>query len=127
MTDERNDRPLTTADMVQAGQQGTQSAPQQRMPAEDQAAALISGHEMEQFRARWTAIQAKFVDDPRSAVQEADSLVAELMKRIAETFAKERQGLESQWASGGDANPNTEDLRVALQRYRTFFNRLLSV
>jgi hypothetical protein len=64
------------------------------MPVEDKASALLSGDEMDQFRSRWTTIQAKFVDDPRSAVQEADSLVAELMKRIAETFAKERQGLE---------------------------------
>ncbi len=126
MTDQQNNRPLSTADVVQAGQQGN-AAPQSNPAPSDKAAALLSNEEMDRFRSRWTTIQAKFVDDPRSAVQEADSLVAELMKRIAETFAKERQGLESQWATGGDVNPNTEDLRVALQRYRTFFNRLLMV
>jgi hypothetical protein len=61
------------------------------------------------------------------AVEQADSLVAEVMKRIAEMFANERSSLEKQWASEADVTPNTEDLRIALQRYRSFFNRLLSL
>ena len=76
-------------------------------------------------RNRWTDIPAGFVDEPRHAVEQADSLVAEAIKRLAETFANERNQLEGQWDRGGDVS--TEDLRQALQRYRSFFSRLLSV
>jgi hypothetical protein len=92
--------------------------------ATDAREPLFAGDETEGFRARWQEIQTGFVDEPQQAVQEADSLVAELMQRLAETFSQERSRLESQWAEGGDAS--TEDLRVALQRYRSFFDRLLS-
>ena len=77
------------------------------------------------FRMRWTDIQAAFVDAPRNAVERADSLVAETMKRLAEVFAAERANLEGQWDRGD--NVTTEDLRIALQRYRAFFDRLLNV
>jgi hypothetical protein len=70
-------------------------------------------------------IQAGFVDEPRSAVEQADSLVAGTMKRLAEMFAEERSRLESQWDRGDDVS--TEDLRIALRRYRSFFGRLLSM
>ncbi|CAN7564604.1 hypothetical protein LJR219_004095 [Phenylobacterium sp. LjRoot219] len=82
------------------------------------------GEAMELKRA-WETIQAGFVDEPRAAVQEADHLVATTMKRLADMFAEERAGLESQWDRGDDVS--TEELRVALQRYRAFFGRLLSV
>jgi len=85
---------------------------------------LFAGPDAEQFRSRWQEIQTGFVDEPRRAVEDADSLVADLMQRLAETFSKERSNLEAQWDSGEDAS--TEDLRVALQRYRSFFDRLLS-
>jgi hypothetical protein len=85
---------------------------------------LFAEDETERLRARWQETQASFVDEPQRAVEEADSLVAEFMQRLAETFSQERSRLESQWAEGGDAS--TEDLRVALQRYRSFFDRLLS-
>jgi hypothetical protein len=86
---------------------------------------LLSGNETPAFRSRWDAIQTGFVDEPRQAVEQADSLVAEVMKRLAETFADERAKLEEQWTRG--ENVSTEDLRVALQRYRSFFDRLLSM
>ncbi|MGO9906787.1 MAG: hypothetical protein ACLP4R_16335 [Solirubrobacteraceae bacterium] len=76
------------------------------------------------FQQRWKEIQTRFVDEPRGAVEEADGLVANLMQQLAEGFAKERERLEAQWGRGEDIS--TEDLRVALQRYRTFFQRLLS-
>ena len=76
------------------------------------------------FQQRWEEIQTRFVDEPRGAVEDADSLVANLMQQLAEGFAKERERLEAQWGRGEDIS--TEDLRVALQRYRTFFQRLLS-
>jgi hypothetical protein len=86
---------------------------------------LFAGNEAEEFRHRWADIQTGFVDEPRQAVERADALVAATMKRLAEVFAQERQNLEQQWARGGDVS--TEDLRVALKRYRGFFDRLLSV
>jgi len=86
---------------------------------------LLAGDVANELRTRWTDIQAGFVDEPRRAVEQADSLVAEAIKRLAETFANERNQLEGQWDRGGDVS--TEDLRQALQRYRSFFSRLLSV
>ncbi len=88
-------------------------------------AALFSDSEVGDFRSRWSSIQTGFVDEPRRAVEDADNLVASLMKKLAESFANERAGLEKQWDRGD--NVSTEDLRVALQRYRSFFDRLLKV
>jgi len=86
---------------------------------------LFANQESEDFRHRWNDIQTGFVDEPRQAVERADELVASAIKRLAEIFATERSSLEEQWARGGDAS--TEDLRLALRRYRAFFDRLLSV
>ena len=91
----------------------------------ERATPLFAGNETDDFRHRWTDIQAGFVDEPRQAVENADALVAQAIKRLAEIFAQERSTLEQQWAQGADVS--TEDLRVALQRYRSFFDRLLSV
>jgi hypothetical protein len=77
------------------------------------------------FRSKWDRIQTSFVDEPRTAVQQADELVAQAIKRLAESFANERNRLESQWDRGDQVN--TEDLRVALQTYRSFFQRLLAI
>ena len=76
------------------------------------------------FKARWDVIQQGFVDDPRAAVTDADKLVSDVLQRLSETFDQQHQGLESQWANG---EPSTEDLRGALQRYRAFFERLLTL
>ena len=65
------------------------------------------------------------MDEPKKAVQEADHLVSQTMKRLAEIFSDERKKMEDQWARGDDVS--TEDLRVSLQRYRSFFNRLLAM
>jgi hypothetical protein len=86
---------------------------------------LLAGDVVDQLRQQWTEIQAGFVDEPRRAVERADGLVADAIKRLAETFANERNQLEGQWDRGSDVS--TEDLRQALQRYRSFFSRLLSV
>jgi hypothetical protein len=91
----------------------------------DEMAPLFSTQEADVLQRRWTSIQSGFVDEPRRAVQQADSMVADAMKRLADMFADERAGLERQWDRGGDVS--TEDLRLALQRYRSFFTRLLSV
>jgi hypothetical protein len=86
---------------------------------------LFSESEMGDFRSQWSKIQTGFVDEPRRTVEGADKLVAAVMQRLAEGFANERSGLEKQWDSGD--NVSTEDLRVALQRYRSFFDRLLKL
>ena len=78
-----------------------------------------------ELRDRWQALQARFVDDPREAVSDADALVAELLRDLAKTFDDARSGLEGQWSRGDDVS--TEELRVTLQRYRSFFERLLEV
>ena len=105
------------AEDVEAGRDDTQ-ADAEREP-------LFEAADRERFGESWTGIQAAFVDDPRDAVKEADTLVAELMQRLAETFSAERSRLESQWDS--DEDVSTEDLRIALQRYRSFFGRLLAI
>jgi hypothetical protein len=86
--------------------------------------ALFADHEAADLRKRWSDVQTGFVDEPRRAVEAADHLVADVMKRLAEGFAAERTTLEHQWDRGDSVT--TEDLRVALQRYRAFFDRLLS-
>jgi hypothetical protein len=85
--------------------------------------ALLNHEESEHLRTRWNEIQGKFVDEPRSAVQQADALVSEVIKKITQMFTSEHSSLESQWHQGNDVS--TEDLRKALQHYRSFFNRLV--
>jgi hypothetical protein len=89
------------------------------------AEPLFPTADAQTFRGRWTEVQTGFVDEPRHAVEQADGLVAEMMKQLAEVFADERSKLEEQWSRGDDIS--TEDLRQALRRYRSFFDRLLSV
>jgi hypothetical protein len=84
---------------------------------------LFAGDQRERFTDRWQGIQTSFVDRPRDAVAEADTLVADLMQRLAASFSQERERLEAQWDRGDDVS--TEDLRVALTRYRSF-DRLLA-
>jgi len=133
----RKDRPeeeLTTADLAQ----GQRPVPEPKGPKpvadkrnfgqvskSEDSAPLFPNDELENLRGRWKEIQTAFVDEPRKAVEQADGLVASAMKRLAEMFAAERSKLEQQWDRGDSVS--TEDLRVALQRYRTFFHRLLSV
>ena len=85
--------------------------------------ALLDREESEHLRTRWNEIQGKFVDEPRSAVQQADALVSEVIEKITKIFVNEHSSLEGQWNQGNDVS--TEDLRKALQHYRSFFNRLV--
>jgi hypothetical protein len=95
-----------------------------RAPQEERV-ALFAASESSELRARWDSIQVGFVDEPRKAVQEADALVSDTMKRLADIFSEERQKLEQQWDRSEDIS--TEDFRVALRRYRSFFARLLAI
>jgi len=136
---EQTDERLTTADLAHpaaADEKGPRPVQSERIAtrssevagtagAEQGNAPLFPSNELENLRTEWNRIQTGFVDEPRRAVEEADRLVASAMKRLAEVFAEERSNLERQWDQG--ENVSTEDLRVALQRYRSFFHRLLSI
>ena len=110
------DQNITTADLLErAGK--PDGAPMN--------AALFPATESDDLRRRWNDLQAAFVDEPRSSVEKADQLVASVIQKLAQVFADERSKLESNWSKGGEVS--TEDLRQALRRYRSFFDRLLSV
>lgn len=108
------------------GAAGSETPPTGRVDADGEAtASLLPAERSDRFEQRWHEIQASFVDEPREAVEQADTLVAELMQELASGFSETRSRLESQWDNEG-GEVSTEDLRVALTRYRSFFNRLLS-
>ena len=118
--DDREDRDTSTR-----YDRTTSAAEPTAEPARDRDdAPLLREDEGAELSSRWESIQVTFVDDPRRAVEEADALVARVMQQLADGFARERENLEGQWTRGEDVS--TEDLRVALQRYRSFFQRLLS-
>jgi len=116
----RTDRPTSTAEVAKDLQR-----PDHGDKADEAAEPLFPEKEAGDFRTRWTDIQTGFVDEPRRSVEQADALVAEVIKRLANSFAEERSRLEGQWGRGD--NVSTEDLRVALRRYRSFFDRLVKV
>jgi len=117
------DKPMSTADFARG--MAANTAPKPAVDNSSNQVALFPEHELGDFRQRWQNVQVGFVDDPRNAVKGADELVASLMTRLAQVFSDERGKLEHEWDKG--ENVSTEDLRVALQRYRSFFDRLLSV
>jgi|ERR1700733_6726716 len=155
MNELRNDQELTTADIAnpQRGREyrsaviderptpsqsaapvtqntdqrpiSTQAAPLAEKKEEMGEARLFREEELQGFRSRWDHVQASFVDEPRLAVEQADGLVANVVKRLAEEFSTARADLEKQWDTGGDVS--TEELRQVLRRYRSFFNRLLPI
>jgi hypothetical protein len=123
---------LSTADIASAANRQPGDGDKMRDPAmhpyrtaAENAGPLLPENFTQECRSRWDSVQASFVDEPRSAVQKADELVAECIQRLASTFADERTKLEQQWDRGD--NISTEDLRQSLQKYRSFFNRLLSI
>ncbi|HTJ26787.1 MAG TPA: hypothetical protein VMA36_11560 [Candidatus Limnocylindria bacterium] len=95
-----------------------------RAQQQQQRVDLLPRDVLADFRTRWESVQTGFVDEPRAAVQNAHDLVDQLVDRLAQSFRRERDGLEGTWSAGADVS--TEDLRIALQRYRSFFDRLLS-
>lgn len=123
---EPQDDTLTTAKLAGAGDASAEPSPAAASPAPsaETTGPLLARDEARDFQTRWDGIQASFVDEPRQAVEQADNLVANAMQRLAEVFAAERANLEGQWDRGDSVS--TEDLRVALRRYRSFFGRLLA-
>jgi hypothetical protein len=119
-------RPISTSDLAGADASDEPLARETEVqePESEVREPLLPSDESGRLRDQWLGIQSSFVDEPRRSVQEADALVADVMQRLAASFASERQQLEGQWDRGDDVS--TEDLRVALTRYRSFFDRLLS-
>jgi hypothetical protein len=104
-----------------SGQMGSGHAAQQdgeqreRLIPEDRAAS---------YGQRWDTVKGTFVDEPREAVAQADALVGELLDELETLFHEQRRSIEH----GLDTDEtSTEDLRLALRRYRSFFERLLAV
>jgi hypothetical protein len=95
------------------------------LTADDRHTPIFAGGEADGYRTQWDAIQTGFVDEPRKAVQEADALVDVVIRRLSDVFADERTSLEAQWGKGDEVS--TEDLRLALRKYRSFFERLLTL
>lgn len=145
-TEQRQDQRLSTADLAAAatprqpqdmpeeprevreaprGPDGMSQADGDARRGNEELAALFTPEVAGGFRSRWDAVQIAFVDDPAKAVRDADELVAQVMKSLAESFANERQRFESGMGEAGQAT--TEHQRVALRRYRSFFQRLLSL
>lgn len=115
---------MTTADLANEMRAQKERARDIEPAEESGHAPLFPGNEVETMRTRWQEIQGQFVDDPRNSVQAADELVASTIHRLAEVFADEKSRMEQTWSRGD--NVNTEDLRQAFRRYRSFFDRLLS-
>lgn len=134
MMDEENARRMdddvidASAEPVGNERRMDERASENRTPTtatEDELVPLFEEESAEKFRTRWLAIQSKFVDDPGESVKQADTLVADVIEGITSNFANRRGTLEQQWRGGGTTS--TEDLRIALKQYRSFFNRLLSL
>jgi hypothetical protein len=127
----RDAQQANTAPATQVSPRPPIKATETDKPAANQVdAPLFDEANGSQLRERWLVIQTEFVDEPRNAVEKADALVAEVLKQLTDTFAREREELEAAWSSAGDGTTrevSTEDLRMAIQRYRSFFNRLLAL
>jgi hypothetical protein len=124
---QRNGEAVNTGEERMKNKQTVEGRPDKSRVSrsEDGFAALFGKNGAEHFRTHWLEIQSRFVEDPNLSVKQADELVTNLIKNIMGTFADNRTSLEKQWKSGDKVS--TEDLRVALKRYRSLFNRLLSL
>ena len=115
----------STREQMRAVDKRTEGSNITRLPQRDtERTQLFGPDDSKNLHSRWDGIQGEFVDDPRHAVENADHLVAEAIQILATQFADERGRLEQQWQRSGDVS--TEDLRLALQKYRSFFERLLA-
>jgi len=118
----------TTDEPVENERQMEERIPEHKTPTdtmEEELAPLFEGDEAKKFRSRWLAIQSKFEDDPSASVKQADELVSDVIKNVTMNFSNRRIALEKQW--NGEENTSTEDLRMAIKRYRSFFDRLLTL
>ena len=121
------DERLTTGDESSAARTETEPSKMETEPSSEPSTerSLLADNDLSGLRSRWDDVQAAFVDNPKECVQKADTLVAEVVEQLTTGFSDARSRLEAQWARGEKVS--TEDLRIALKRYRDFFQRLLSV
>jgi hypothetical protein len=124
MSEPRQDYPEEVQDYDQV-RKDEDIRDRQPVPVEKELVPLLDESKAQEFRSRWQDIQTEFVDDPQNSVEQADELVTQVINGITENFANERNSLEDQWNRGEQAS--TEDLRLAMKRYRSFFNRLLTL
>ena len=120
-------KPIDTETIAAAGKGEPELAEIVQSPdgGEPELSSLFSDETERELRTQWHEIQTGFVDEPRRAVEQADELVAQLMQQLAQSFSNQRNSLERQWEQAEKIS--TEDLRLALRRYRSFFERLLSI
>lgn len=111
--------------MAPVGEPAREPDPQAARQTADNDAALFDRDATKDYQDRWLVIQTEFVDEPRQAVEKAESLVGEVVQALTDSFAREHRDMEARWS--GDREVSTEDLRLAIRRYRSFFNRLLSL
>jgi hypothetical protein len=124
---EETNRPVSTADLAYGRAEDKDEGMETSEPVKTQTneqVPLLDEDRSSRYSGRWQDVQARFVDDPRSAVSDADGLVAEIIQQLATSFAEQRQNLEGQWSKGSEVS--TEDLRQAMMQYRSFFQRLLA-
>jgi hypothetical protein len=135
MEGEGRERNLTTADLAasanrpaasprdrsvrEANNDGVQTSKEAKL------APLFNDEAAQAFRSQWDVVQRSFVDDPQEAVRAGDELVAQVIKSLAESFSEQRSVLEGEL--GQTDQSSTENLRLALRRYRSFFERLLNI
>jgi len=129
-TDRSTDAPPAEDESLTTGDESSAAGEPSQMETEPSSEpsterSLLADNDLSGLRSRWDDVQAAFVDNPKECVQKADILVAEVVEQLTTGFSDARSRLEAQWARGEKVS--TEDLRVALKRYRDFFQRLLSV
>ena len=115
---------------VAEGQQGDgygeeANSPQREVLPQNRGTAFIKQNQVEALQSRWQTIQMEFVDKPKGTVAKADQLIEEVIDRLEQLLTQKRDELKQEW--GRSDEPTTEELRLALQHYRTFLNQLLSV
>ena len=124
-TDEPVENERSVEERVPENNARTATTPPANTMEEEALAPLFEGDEAKKFRSRWLAIQSKFVDDPSASVKQADDLVSDVIKSVTMNFSNRRIALEKQW--NGEENTSTEEMRMAIKRYRSFFDRLLTL
>jgi len=122
---DRKPRVVTREDIADAKPGAERVEPTAEAHAERQREGLFEGDRSAELQRRWTDVQSRFVDDPHEAVKSADALVDEVIRDLSALFTDERSKLDAHLGKKEDVS--TEDLRVALRRYRAFFERLLSI
>jgi len=128
MNEERIKGPLESTPTVEPRQEENIEFHEQAATpkaVESEPLPWLSVEEIDKLKSRWNSIQIKFVDEPHTAVEQADGLVTEALERIKQVFSDNRTILNEQWTNHQDIS--TEDLRIALQNYRSFLNRILAL